>query len=227
MRDQILAALVVLLIVASLGVGYAAAVVLGTGIVSTTTTQTKTVTQAPAQNSSEPFTIALVITTGNTFNASVGQQPAYYVLGPNGLQSSIKISLPAHRLIKLVIFNYDNGNATLVKPSYANVQGTTNGTITFANNATVNSTESSSGISIIGVQTVTSVPADQISHTFTIPSLGINVPVPVSSTVVATFTLNQTGTFLWFCETECGSGPDGLAGAMATPGWMSGAVIVS
>lgn len=227
MRDQILAALVVLLIVASLGVGYAGAVVLGTGIVTTTTTQTKTVTQAPAQNSSEPFSIALVITTGNTFNATVGQQPAYYVLGPGGLQSSAKISLPAHRLIKLVIFNYDNGNASLVKPSYANVQGTTNGTIAIANNATVNSTESSSGISIIGVQTVSSVPASQISHTFTIPSLGINVPVPVSSTVVATFTLNQTGTFLWFCETECGSGPDGLAGAMATPGWMSGAVIVS
>lgn len=227
MRDKVLVALVMIFALASLGVGYAGAAVVGIGSVTTTVTQTSTVTQTTAtQNASEPFTLTLVISTGNTYNSTVGEQPAFYVLGQNGLQPATSISLPAHRLIKLVIFNYDDGNASLVDPSYANVNGTTGGTISFANNDVINSTQIASGISIRGSQTVSSVPVDLIAHTFTIPSLGINVPVPLSSTVVATFTLDKTGTFTWFCMTTCGSGANGLGGAMVTPGWMTGSVTV-
>jgi heme/copper-type cytochrome/quinol oxidase subunit 2 len=227
MRDKVLVALVMVFALASLGVGYAGAAVLGVGTMTTTTTQTTTFTQTTAtQNASEPYTLTLVISTGNTFNSTVGEQPAFYVVGQNGLQPATSIFLPAHRLIKLVIFNYDDGNASLVDPAYANVNGTTGGTITFANNGILNSTQTPSGISIGGPQTVSSVPADLIAHTFTIPSLGINVPVPVSSTVVATFTLDKAGTFSWFCMTACGTGADGLGGAMITPGWMTGSVTV-
>jgi len=228
MRDKVLVALVLIFGLVCLGVGYAGAAVLGVGTVTTTTTQTNTVTQTSVtQNLSAPYVLTLVITTGNTYNGTVGEQPAYYVLGQNGLQSSANISLPAHRLIKLVIINYDDGNASLISPSYANVNGTTGGTISFASNANVNSTQLSSGILIRGVQTVSAVPTDLIAHTFTIPSLGLNVPIPLSSTVVATFTVDRTGTFIWFCMTTCGSGSNGLAGAMATPGWMTGSVTVS
>ncbi|MDV3277201.1 MAG: hypothetical protein LYZ69_01885 [Nitrososphaerales archaeon] len=227
MRDKVLVALVMIFALASLGIGYAGAAVVGVGTVTTTTTQTTTVTQTSAtQNASEPYTLTLVISTGNIYNSTVGDQPAFYVLGQNGLQPATSISLPAHRLIKLVIFNYDDGNASLVDPSYAKVNGTTGGTITFANNDIINSTQTTSGISIVGAQTVYGVPVDQIAHTFTIPSLGINVPVPVSSAVVATFTLDKSGTFTWFCMTACGSGADELGGAMVTPGWMTGSVTV-
>jgi hypothetical protein len=230
MRDKVLIALVLIFALAILGVGYAGAAVIGVGTVTTTTTttQTATVTQTSVtQNASEPYTVTLVITTGNTFNSTVGAQPAFYVLGQNGLQSAANISFPAHRLIKLVIINYDEGNASLISPAYASVNGTNGGTISYANNAGVNSTELSSGILIRGVQTVSAVPTALIAHTFTIPSLGLNVPVPLSSTVVATFTVDRPGIYAWFCMTTCGSGSDGLGGAMATPGWMTGSVTVS
>ena len=90
----------------------------------------------------------------------------------------------------------------------------------------VNSTMTSSGIQIRGAETVSSLPADEIAHTFTIPSLGINIPIGTSSTVVAYLTIDETGTFQWFCMTVCGGGPDGLGGAMVTSGWMTGSLTV-
>lgn len=224
MRDKILIVLVLIFGLASLGLGYGGAAVLGVGTVTTTTTQTTT---AVSQNASAPYTLTLVITTANTFNSTVGDQPAYYVLDANGLQSSANISLPVDRPIRLIIFNYDDGNATLASPSYAEVNGTAGGTITYASDDLMNSTELATGIQIRGAQTVSSVSADQVAHTFTIPSLGLNVPIPVSATVVATFTIDHSGTFEWFCMTACGSGDNGLGGAMVTAGWMTGSVTAS
>ena len=149
------------------------------------------------------------------------------MLTPEGLLSSASISLPANRLIKLVIVNYDDGNASLAGPQYANVQGTVNGTITYVNNDNVNSSQGATGIVVNGSQTVSDVPLSDIAHTFTIPQLGINIPVPVSSTVTAYIKIDKAGTYTWFCETTCGSGADGLGGAMATAGWMTGNVVVS
>ena len=200
----------------------------GVTVQTTTVTLTSTATQtSTVQNESAPYILTLVISTSNTYNSTIGAQPAYYVVGPNGLTSSATISLPAHRPIRLVIFNYDDGNASLISPSYSSVNGTNGGTITYANNALINSTQAANGILIRGAQIVSSVSPADIAHTFTIPALGINVPVPVSSVVVATFTINTTGAFEWFCMTTCGSGSAGLGGAMATPGWMTGAVSVS
>lgn len=188
---------------------------------------TVTTTTTTSSNSSSPYVLTLVITTNNLYNATFGDQPAYYVLGPNGLESSANISLPAHQLIKLVIFCYDNGTAPLLEPQYANVNDTQNNMETVVTNDNVNSSQGSSGMQLTGGQNVSSVSADNIAHTFTIPQLGLNIPVEPSSTVSAYFTLNQTGTFFWFCMTECGFGPTGQQGAMATPGWMSGNIIVS
>jgi plastocyanin len=194
--------------------------------VTVTATQTSTVTQG--SNSSEgPYVLTLILTTGNNFNSSVGDQPAYYVLTPHGLESSANIALPAGRLIELVIVNYDDGNATLESPQYADVQGTVNGTMTYANNDNVNSSQDAMGMMISGGQTVSAVPAAEIAHTFTIPALGINIPVPVSSTVTAYIKIDKAGTYTWFCETTCGSGATGLEGAMSTPGWMTGRVAVT
>ena len=75
-------------------------------------------------------------------------------------------------------------------------------------------------------QNVTSVPADSVAHTFSVPQLGINVPVVGGSTEIAYLMFNQAGTYTWLCMTPCGFGSDGSGGAMSTPGWMTGQLTV-
>lgn len=186
-----------------------------------------TVTTTTRAGNQGPYSLTLVITTGNSYSPTVGDQPAYYVLTSHGLESSANISLPVNQLIEVTIVNYDDGNANLTSPGYINVQGTTNGTITYINNSNVNSSQGSKGIVVTGGQTVKSVPAADIAHTFTIPSLGVNIPVPVSSTVTAFIKIDKAGTYTWLCETVCGSGTTGLEGAMSTPGWMTGDIEAS
>ena len=210
-------AVMIVVAISGIAVGYG----IGTTVPTTSPRSTTTAT-----STTEPYVLTLVITTQNQFNSTVGDQPAFYVLGPSGLQSSANISLPAHQLIKLVIVNYDNGEANLTNPEYAAVTGVVNDRITLVNNTLVNSTMGSSGIQIGGVDNVSSLPASVISHTFTIPSLGINIPIATLSTEVAYFTLDTPGIYSWFCMAECGSGPKGLGGAMSTPGWMTGSVTV-
>ena len=218
LRGVVILIIIVVVAVSGIAVGYG----VGTTIPSTAKA-TSTTTTSSGQT---PYVVTLVITTGNEFNSSIGDQPAYYVVGPNGLQSSAQISLPANRLIKLVIINYDNGNATLTNSKYTNVTGVVDNQVLLVNNTLINSTMGTSGIQIRGSENVTSLPASEIAHTFTIPSLGINIPVATLSTEVAYFTIDTAGTYTWFCMTECGSGAKGLGGAMATPGWMTGSVVV-
>ena len=78
----------------------------------------------------------------------------------------------------------------------------------------------------------TSVTNANIAHTFSIPSLGINVPLTKApeggvSTTVFTFTVDKAGSYTWRCFTPCGGGADGMTGSMATKNWMQGNVIVS
>jgi len=211
---------VAVLAVALIISGYGAAIAIGGagGKVVSTITTTTTVTNS---SSNSPYVITLVIATDSIFNVTAADQPAYFVLGPNGLESSAKINLPAHQLIKLVIVNYDDGNANLTSPADNAVSGTTDGSIFVASNDNINSSQGASAINVKGGQTLTSVSTDQIAHTFTVPSLNLNIPVPLSSTVVAYFTVDKAGTYQWFCETLCGDA------AMSTAGWMTGSLVAS
>jgi len=212
--------IVFMIILLAVGIG------IGWGFQSTVSpTSRGTVTVTSQVQGTYPLT--LVITTNNTYNSTIGAQPAYYVLTSEGLKSSANIALPANTMIKLTIVCYDDGNASLVSNQFANVEGTVNGTITYANNDDVNSTQGPNGIVLNGGETVKSVSPDLISHTFTIPTLNVNVPVPLNSTVVAYFKTGAAGTYAWFCETGCGAGSAGILGAMDTPGWMTGDVEVS
>jgi hypothetical protein len=99
------------------------------------------------------------------------------------------------------------------------------------------------GTETVNGKRVTSVSNQQIAHTFTVPSLGINVPLPIAgmggsmgsmtggdgpTTVRFTFHAPATpGTYLWLCATPCGTGPYGISGAMRLSGWMRGHLIVS
>jgi hypothetical protein len=78
----------------------------------------------------------------------------------------------------------------------------------------------------------TSVTNANIAHTFSIPSLGINVPLTKAptggvSTTVFTFTVDKAGSYTWRCFTPCGGGANGMTDAMVTKGWMQGNVVVS
>lgn len=205
------------------GFGVAVAV----GGIGAKTVSTTTVTTTSNSTSASPYVITMVITTQSIFNSTVGDQPGIFVLGPKGLESSSSIYLPAHRLIKLVIVNYDDGNASLVIPNDNVASGTTGGSVFVASNDNVNSSQGPSGIVLKGGENLTTVPADVVSHTFTVPSINLNVPVPVSSTVVAYFTVDKSGTYVWFCETTCGFGANGTGGAMSAPGWMTGSLVAS
>src|SRR5271169_1350655 len=94
------------LIVASVlaGAGLGLAVSEKGGFSGTASTVTTTVNGG---NTSAPYVLTLIITKQNLYNSTVGDQPAFYVLGPSGLESSANIKLPAHQLIEIVITNYD------------------------------------------------------------------------------------------------------------------------
>lgn len=152
--------------------------------------------------SSTANTVALEIQTGKMDGKSGWPR---YVPSDITLQKGVPVTI--------VITNHDDGTAPL--PSaltvYDKVQG---------------------GTETIGGQTVTSVPNANVAHTWTIPSLGVNVVVPAAptggtNTVSFTFTPTKSGSFTWKCFAPCGSGSDGMAGAMVTPGWMMGTVTVS
>ncbi|NMM24350.1 MAG: hypothetical protein HHJ11_12790 [Phycicoccus sp.] len=86
-------------------------------------------------------------------------------------------------------------------------------------------------MTVDGVATTT-VPNSMLSHTFSIPELGLNVPLVKApegkfSTTVFTFKVDKAGTYTWRCFTPCGGDPKGMGGSMATKGWMQGNVVVS
>ena len=176
---------------------------------------------------SGPFELILVVTTNNFYNSSTGYQPAFYVLQNGTLKSSANITIPANEQIDVTIINYDDGNGS-VGALYANVTGTLNGKETIFNNTNVNSSENGNGILLNGSEQVSSVPVNNIAHTFTVQngsSVLLNLPITPSSVVQTSFILHP-GTYTWQCEVACGSGPTGWDGAMSAPGWMEGTLYV-
>src|SRR5208283_1324070 len=57
-------------------------------------------------------------------------------------------------------------------------------------------------------------------------STNLNLPIPASGTVIANFMTGAAGNYAWLCTSPCGSGVNGTAGAMITPGWMDGTLAV-
>jgi plastocyanin len=116
--------------------------------------------------------------------------------------------------VVLTITSNDDGTAPLPNGSpYTQVQGTVGGT------------------ELVDGQAVSSVANQNIAHTFTVPGLGLNLPIPAAPkggtvTVQATFKVDKAGTFNWQCEAPCGTGSTGWGGPMATPGYMQGTVTV-
>ena len=118
--------------------------------------------------------------------------------------------------VVLTITSYDDGTAPL-EGSQASLFDRVQGTI--------GDSETLDGHS------VTSVPNTDVAHTFTIPALGVNLPIPAAPaggkvTVVAHFVPTRAGVFVWQCYAPCGMGTNSMGGAMSTMGWMEGKVTV-
>ncbi|MDG6997489.1 MAG: hypothetical protein JRN15_00045 [Nitrososphaerota archaeon] len=184
-------------------------------------TKSAQTTSTATANTSGVYKLTLAITVNNSYNSTTSG-PRYWVVAPSGLETSANISLPAFTKIELTIIDYDS--ASPLPSQWAQVAGTISNRVYVINGTTA----ASENINLTAVEAVSSLdPNTQIAHTFTVPQIGLSIPVAANSVEVANFYINQTGTFLWHCEDPCGYGPSGWEGPMSTPGWMEGNITVS
>jgi hypothetical protein len=69
--------------------------------------------------------------------------------------------------------------------------------------------------------------ASTVSHTFTIPALGVNVPLPGASRTSFTLRIDKPGTYRWECFDPCGTGTSGFGAPMGVIGYMAGTITVN
>ncbi len=164
---------------------------------------TKPSTAVPAVADGGAVTEHMSILTNTT--GQLGGQPKY---------TNTSWTVKKGEKVTVIITSYDTGTAPLqgAQMMFAKVQGTTTGT------------------EQVGSKTVSSVSDVMVAHTFTVPALNFNMPIPVAThghvTVTATFVPTKTGTFVWQCYAPCGSGSNGAGGAMSTTDWMEGNIKV-
>jgi hypothetical protein len=155
---------------------------------------------------------------------------SYEVRDPSGQwQHSTIFRLPAHTLIHVTLYQFDTATG-LRNPFLAQVRGT------IGDSATLNGKP----FSVLN--------ANDASHTFTVPDLGVSVPLsgissnapnicssapcdPKTSahnTITFSFMTPGPGTFRWQCFVPCGAAfIFGNGGPMQTLGWMSGELVVT
>jgi hypothetical protein len=138
-------------------------------------------------------------------------------------QHTTVYKVPAHTLVTVTLYQYDT--ATGLRNNFlGQVRGTQDGT------ATLNG------------KVYSSINPDDTSHTFTIPDLGISVPLPgidsnaknpcaaapcplsaAHNTITFSFMSPAKGTYRWQCFVPCAfASYFGNGGPMQTIGWMSG-----
>jgi hypothetical protein len=76
-------------------------------------------------------------------------------------------------------------------------------------------------------QTLSAMDSTVVSHTFTVPQLGLNVPIAASSITTFTFHTGAAGVYAWHCMDPCGTGDTGWDGAMAQNGYMAGKLTIA
>ncbi len=141
-------------------------------------------------------------------------QPGYHKDWPAYSPSTLVV--PAHSLVTITIRNYDLGDTPLPNGSpFTSVQGTFG------------------GVASANGRVYTTLAAEKIAHTFTLPQLGINVPVPGDAVagkpyVEVSFTIRTgaAGSYYFRCMDPCGIGSIGWEGPMVTPGYMLGTLTV-
>lgn len=145
----------------------------------------------------------------------VAQKPRGALDGP-AYTPNTDLTVPAHSLVTITIINNDPGDTALSAGSPFNtVQGVVGGVASFDG------------------KPYKALAPDKVAHTFTVPLLGVSVPIPgdipaghKTITVTFTFRTGAAGTYYWQCMDPCGSGTDGWGGPMSATGYMRGALTV-
>lgn len=133
-------------------------------------------------------------------------------------------SLPANATVVVTVTNFDDatpltGGATV----YAKAKGIVGGTFT----VTPIDAKDPNG-SAGATRTLSALDPAQVSHTFTIPTLGINVPIAPHARVTFIIHTGAPGTYAWRCFDPCGADPAGWGTAMAArQGYMQGTLTVT
>ena len=130
--------------------------------------------------------------------------------------SNTHLVIPANSLVTVTIHNYDLGDTSLPNGSpFGKVQGTVG------------------NIALAEGNIYSALPISKVAHTFSIPQLGINVPIPGDapkganySSVTFTFHIDKAGTYVFRCFDPCGTGASGWMGPMLTKGYMVGTLTV-
>lgn len=130
--------------------------------------------------------------------------------------ASTSLTVPAHSIVTVTIRNFDLGDAALTPNSpLAKVTGTVSNVATFNG------------------KSYSSLDPAKVSHTFTIPQLGLNVPIPGDApdnasylTVTFSFQTGKAGTYTFQCFAPCGTGTSGFDGPMGSMAYMKGTLTV-
>jgi len=148
--------------------------------------------------------------------------------GSGHWQHTTIYKVPAHTLVTVTIYQFDSATG-LRNPFLAQVRGT------------------QGGIAVMNGKPVSVLDPDDASHTFTIPDLGVSVPLPGISanaanpcavapcplsaphtTITFSFMSPGPGTYRWQCFVPCAAGfIFGNGGPMQTIGWMDGLIEVT
>ena len=124
--------------------------------------------------------------------------------------------VPANSLVTVTLRDSDMGDTPLPKGSpFTTVQGVV-GSVAYADG-----------------HAYTALAPEKVAHTFTIPQLHINVPLPGDTTtgkpydvVTFTFRTGAAGSYYFQCFDPCGTGTNGWEGPMMTRGYMRGTLTV-
>ena len=192
----------------------------------------KTVAATPAPASASGPTRDLTLQT----DAAVGPQesPAHpdwvgYLVRRGGqwVRSTI-YQVPAHSVVHMRIYQFD-GDSGLRNPFLAKVQGT------------------AGSVETVDGKPMNHIEAEEASHTFVIPALGVFAPLPgvpeeakdqceygpcdpatmAHRTIEFTFRTGKKGRFRWQCFVPCAAGTYfGFGGPMQTLGYMDGYIDV-
>lgn len=161
------------------------------------------------------------LTAARTVRPTPAHQTTYNVLtvietgaidhrnGPEFLPGSFHF--PAHATVHMTVISFDDGPAPA--PGYTSIKGVVGNAVT------------------LNGKMVKSIEVDDIAHTFTVPGLGLNVPIPAAPagkyvTVSFTFHTGGKGSYTWQCYAQCGAGKSGWGYPMTTNGMMRGSVTI-
>ncbi len=189
------------------------------------------------------FSSGVKADTGATVHITLQEDPqntvsthpdwvSYFIKSPKtgGWVHTTLFKVPAGSRIDVTILGYD-GCTPLRNPYWGKITGTIGQTVN-VNGETVSQLNSWAGCNV--------------AHTFSMPGIGLNVPVkspPLTATLcgtspctsgphsVETFSFMSpkvTGSYFWQCRIPCGGGfIDGFGGPMQTIGFMTGNMVVT